>query len=199
MAEPRKRRERKPPKPVTATSLENAAVFYLSRFASSSGNLRRVLMRKVARSARVAEDAEAETASGAKIVDAIVERFVEKGFLDDKTYATQTASSLARRGTSRFSIAGKLAQKGVDAEMRAEAIETLDEDGGGSELAAACALVRRKRLGPYRVAEKREEWRQKDLASLARAGFRLDLARRVLKAATVEALEVMARGDEDAE
>lgn len=184
---------------MTATSLENAAVFYLSRFASSSGNLRRVLMRKVARSARVAEDAEAETQAGAKLVDALVARFVEKGFLDDKTYATQTASSLARRGASRFSIAGKLAQKGVDAEMRAEAIETLDEEDGGSELAAACALVRRKRLGPYRAAEKREAWKQKDLASLARAGFRLDLARRVLKVPTIEALEALARGDEDAE
>ena len=52
MAESRKARARKPPRPLTAASLENAAVYYLSRFASSSGNLRRVLMRKVARAAR---------------------------------------------------------------------------------------------------------------------------------------------------
>ena len=39
----------KPPTRMTETSLANAALFYLSRYASSSGNLRRVLMRKVAR------------------------------------------------------------------------------------------------------------------------------------------------------
>ena len=39
-------------KPVTAQYLENAALYYLQRFASSSANLRRVLMGKVERSAR---------------------------------------------------------------------------------------------------------------------------------------------------
>ena len=45
------RKTPKPPTRMTETSLANAALFYLSRYASSSGNLRRVLMRKVARSA----------------------------------------------------------------------------------------------------------------------------------------------------
>jgi regulatory protein len=199
MAEPRKRRERRPPKPVTATSLENAAVFYLSRFASSSGNLRRVLMRKVTRSTRANPDSDVDAQAGGRMVDELIARYLEKGLLDDRAYAAMTASSLARRGRSRFLIAGKLAQKGVDSEMVEAAIETLDEDGGSTELAAACALVRRKRLGPYRAAGKREEWQQKDLASLARAGFRLDLARRVLKASTIEALEAMARGEDESD
>jgi len=201
MAEPRKRRERRLPssrkaKPLTATSLENAAVFYLGRFASSSGNLRRVLMRKVARSTRANPDTDVDAEAGAKMVDAIIARFVQKGFIDDRAYADQAAASLARRGNSRFSIAGKLAQKGVEAEMVDAAIETLDEDSGSSEVAAACALVRRKRMGPYRLPAKRAEWKDKDLASLARAGFRLDLARRVLKAPDVAALEAMARGED---
>jgi regulatory protein len=196
MAEPRKRRERRPPRPLSAVSLENAAVFYLSRFASSSGNLRRVLLRKVARSTRANPDAEVDAEAGAKMVEAIIARFVQKGYIDDRAYANQAAASLARRGTSRFSIAGKLAQKGVEAEMVGAAIETLDEDSGSSEIAAACALVRRKRMGPYRLPAKRAEWKDKDLASMARAGFRLDLARRVLKAPDVEALEAMARGED---
>jgi len=177
----------------TAKSLENAALFYLGRFASSSGNLRRVLMRKVARANR--ERDAAETAAGAGMVDDIIARYLKSGLLDDRAYATQAAASLARRGASRFSIAGKLAQKGVDPELAAEAIAALDE-GGASELAAACALVRRRRLGPYRPPGKRAEWRQKDLASLARAGFGLDLARRVLRAPDVETLERLASGEE---
>lgn len=194
MAEPRKPRARKSPKPLTAASLENAALYYLGRFASSSGNLRRVLMRKVARSTRDGEESDSQ--AGARMVDALIARYLKSGLLNDQTYAEQMAASLARRGASRYSIAGKLAQKGVEAELVSDAIATL-EAGGASELAAACALARRRRLGPYRTAEKRAEYRQKDLASLARAGFSLDLARRVLKAPDIAALERLARGDDD--
>jgi regulatory protein len=196
MAESRKSRARQVPRPLSASALENAALYYLGRFATSSGNLRRVLMRKVARAARAGGDSGPDTAAaGARMVEAIIARYLESGLLNDRAYAAQAAASLARRGTSRFSIAGKLRQKSVDAELVAEAITTLDE-GGASELTAACALVRRRRLGPYRAPGKRAEWREKDLASLARAGFSLDLARRVLKVPDVETLERMARGDE---
>jgi regulatory protein len=195
MAESRKARVRKPPRPLTAASLENAAVYYLSRFASSSGNLRRVLMRKVARAARDGEEGQAE--AGAQMVDALITRYLDKGLLNDRAYAAQAASSLARRGASRYSIAGKLGQKGVDNELVAQTIAGLDEEGGASELAAACALARRRRLGPYRTPDKRADFREKDLASMARAGFGLNLARRVLRAKDVEALERLARGAED--
>ncbi|HVA14308.1 MAG TPA: RecX family transcriptional regulator [Stellaceae bacterium] len=191
MAESRKARESRPPRTLTAASLENAALFYLSRFASSSGNLRRVLMRKVGRTERLGGD----TDGAVPLIDGIIARFLASGLLNDRAYASQAAASLARRGSSRYSIAGKLAQKGVDAELVAEAVATLDA-GGETELAAACALVRRRRLGPYRAAGKRADWRQKDLASLARAGFGLDLARRVLRAPDVAALERLARGDD---
>jgi regulatory protein len=184
---------------VTAASLENAAVYYLSRFASSSGNLRRVLMRKVARAARRIEEGRSEedqAEAGAQMVDALIARYLEKGLLNDRAYAAQAASSLARRGASRYAIAGKLAQKGVERELVSETISAMDEESESTELAAACALVRRKRMGPYRTPEKREDFREKDFASLARAGFSLDLARRVLRVKDVAALERLARGDE---
>ncbi len=105
--------------------------------------------------------------------------------------------SLARRGLSRFSIGGKLAQKGVATDLVKDALQGLDE-GGNSEIAAACALARRRRLGPYRAASARAQWRRKDMASLARAGFGLDIARRVLDAPDIEALDALARGDAEA-
>lgn len=74
------------------------------------------------------------------------------------------------------------------------ALETVDEPTG--ELAAACALVRRRRLGPYRPAGTRAAHRQKDLAALARAGFSLDMARKVLAAGNPEALERLLRESE---
>jgi regulatory protein len=49
----------------------------------------------------------------------------------------------------------------------------------GDELAAAHALARRRKLGPYRAGE-RASFRQKDLAALARAGFAFGIAREVI-------------------
>lgn len=186
MAEARKEKGRRPSRPVTEAAIENAALHYLGRFASSSANLRRLLLRKVARGA-----ADGKTAAGARFVDELIARYQKSGLLDDRAYATQTAGSLARRGASRFAIGGKLAQKGVPAELVKEAIKVLGE-GGASEIAAACALVRRRRLGPYRSEEKRAAARQKDVAALARAGFSLDIARRVLAVRDIADLETLA-------
>lgn len=176
---------------LTATQLDNAALHYLGRFASSSANLRRVLARKIARAARQGIDITGAQAH----VEALIARYLETGLLDDRAYAAQTAASLARRGGSRFVIAGKLAQKGVPAELVEEAIRGLAEDGS-SEITAAGAFARRRRLGPYRASGLRAGSRQKDLASLARAGFGLDLARRVVDAPDVEALEALMRGED---
>jgi len=175
---------------LNATSLENAALHYLGRFASSSANLRRILMRKVA---RAAED-DAEKADGARLVEALITRLLQSGLLDDRAYAAQAAASLARRGTSRHSIAAKLAQKGVVPELVQEIRAGLDAEGM-SELAAACALLRRRRLGAYRRTAPSPDQRRKDLASLARAGFGLDIARRVLAAPDIEAVEALMRGE----
>jgi regulatory protein len=195
MAEQRKPAAgRRAPRQATARYLENAALHYLERFASSSANLKRVLMRKVARSARAHGD---DPAAGERMVDDIVARFLSSGLVNDAGYAAQQAASLRRRGASRYGIRGKLAVKGVEAEHIAAALAGLDAEAGDSELAAACALARRRRLGPCRPASARAAHRQKDLASLARAGFSLDIARRVLAAADTDALEALARGEDE--
>ncbi|MGH6975906.1 MAG: regulatory protein RecX [Stellaceae bacterium] len=193
MAEPRK--ARKLPRRITAERLENIALHYLGRYASSSGNLRRVLMRRVQRAAAAHGD---DTANGAHLVDALIARFQRSGLIDDRVYATQKAASLQRRGASRFGIRGKLRQKGVETDLIEDAMATLDEDGSGAgELAAACALIRRRRLGPYRAAGQRAAMRQKDLATLARAGFGLDVARRALAAPDRATLEAWGRGEDE--
>jgi len=191
--EERPHKSRRGPKPATAAHLENAALHYLERFASSSGNLRRVLRRKVARAARVHGG---DPAEGERLVEEIVARYLRSGLLDDRAYAAQQAASLRRRGASRYGIRGRLAVKGVAADDVAAAIGRLDESAGESDLAAACAFARRRRLGPYRAAAVRAAHQQKDLGALARAGFGLDLARRVLAAADPDALDRLARGED---
>lgn len=193
MAEPR--RARKLPRRMTAERLENIALHYLSRYASSSSNLRRVLMRRVERAAVAHGD---DPADGARWIDALVARFQRSGLIDDRAYAAQKAASLQRRGASRFGIRGKLRQKGVETDLIDDAVATLDDGGAGTgEFAAACALARRRRLGPCRPPGQRAAMRQKDLATLARAGFRLDIARRALSAPDRSTLEAWGRGERE--
>jgi len=186
---------RRPPV-ISDSVLEKSALFYLERYAASSGQLRRVLLRRIKRAQVLgAESAQLKAARGH--VEALVERFLASGILDDRRFAESQAQSLQRRGNSRRRIRQRLAAKGVDRDFVDDALGTIEPEGETSELAAACVLARRRRLGPYRAAKTRSEFRQKDLATLARAGFSLDVARQVLAARDPEALERLMRGEED--
>lgn len=172
-------------KRITPTSLDNAALFYLQRFASSAENLRRVLLRRVDKAARLMDDEEAAErlrAQGPEWVDALIERYRGSGLLDDATYADARARSLYRRGAPLKAIARGLMVKGVDAETAGETLERLREEHPDADLTAAMAFAKRRRLGPFRAAELRPAYRDKDLAALGRAGFSYELARRVVEA-----------------
>jgi regulatory protein len=169
---------------VTPAYLERAALHYLERFASSSTNLRRVLLRKVQRSAAAHGT---DPAEGAAWIDALIERYRSAGLLDDAAYAAGKAASLARRGTSTRGIRQKLAQKGVGGEIIDASLEEL---GGDADLRTAVNFARRRRLGPFRPPG-RAAAPEKELATLGRAGFSYDTARRVLACADEAAVEAM--------
>lgn len=165
---------------VSERSLENAAVFYLQRFPSSSANLRRVLARKVERAR--ARGAEVEPAEVERLLGVVVQRMIDAGLVDDAAYARALTQSLFARGMSRRAIAQKLREKGVPEDEAARALARIAEEHEDPERTAAFAFARRRRLGCYRPLEQRRERREKDLAALARAGFSYSLARAVVDA-----------------
>lgn len=167
---------RRPPSKVTPTYLDRAMLAYLERFASSAENLRRVLARKVCNRCRLRGEDPAEFLG---LIDEVVRRALSSGLVDDRRYAEGRVASLRRRGGSARQIAARLAAKGVAREAIAEALASDAENSADVELEAAWALARRRKLGPFRRSG-RAAARDKDLAALARAGFRFDLARRVV-------------------
>jgi regulatory protein len=197
------------PRPVTAMSLENVAMHYIERFASSAADLRRVLLRRVRRAAAGAAGdddrtaAAARLADGAALVEALIAKLQSAGILDDRRYAETKAASLHRRGGSRRAVAARLAQHGVERDLITAAIETLgarlsDAGGDTADLVAAAAFIRRRRLGPYRNGEFTAAARLKDMAALARAGFDGDTARRILACrATSDVEALLAASEED--
>ena len=188
-------RRRRGPRKATSKYLRNAALHYLERYASSSGHLRRLLLAKVARSARAYDtDPEMDPEVGAAAVEALIAELLGAGLLDDARYAGARARVLHRRGASARAIRAGLRAKEIEAGDIERALAGLREEAAEPELAAALAYARRRHLGPYRGPDAREgrrekDWREKDLAALGRKGFGYDLARRVIETDDLAELE----------
>ncbi|MBJ6128304.1 regulatory protein RecX [Microvirga splendida] len=163
---------RKLPRKVTAAYLQRAAMSYLERYASSAENLRRVLRRKVDKRCRLRGEDPAEFHD---MIDEVVAKSLKIGLIDDTRYAEARVATLRRRGGSARAIQAKLSAKGIDRGTIAAALEGEE----GDEEQAARAFARRRRLGPFRPGE-RAPYRDKDLAALARAGFRFDVAKAIV-------------------
>ena len=181
--------KRKVPRKVTPKSLENAGSYYLQRFSSSSENFRRVMMRRVTRSV---EYHNTNLEEGAKFVEQLISRFIKMGLLNDLQFAQIRVGNLRRRGLSERIIRAKLMERGFSVGVINEGLDFLDSDKEDPELAALIIFSRKRRLGPFReTLEKRNDFREKDMAKLARAGFNYNIARKVINAQTSEELEEM--------
>ena len=183
-------RQKRAPRKIDARYLENAALYYLQRYASSSQNLRNILARKITRGcAHHGQNPD----DFMPLLDQMIARYQQAGLLNDEIYAQGRVSSLRRQGLSRQAIAQKLAQKGLSPADIANALKQVDaaaadiagddhDDTHARELAAARIMARRKRIGPWRrkpLADPKDS--QKEMAALARAGFSYDICRRALE------------------
>jgi regulatory protein len=173
--------------------IEEWALSYLERYASSAENLRRILRRRVRR--RLGHDDVAGDAA-MEVIDALVARYVAAGLLDDAAYAAGRARRGPGRGRSLRHIAADLATKGVGRAEVAVALAALREAASDPDLGAAGAFARRRRLGPFRreplgcradaVADRRRE-----LAAFARAGFSRQVAEAILGCADAAAVDAL--------
>jgi len=170
------RRVRPRAKPLDAARLEELALTYVARFATSAAKLEQYLARKVRERGW---DGESEPQFAA-----IVERYVELGYVDDAAFARSRTSSLLRRGYGPRRIGQALGQAGIGEEAREEA-----RPSEAAERRAALALARKRGFGPFGEAPLERERREKQLAALLRAGHRLDTAREIVDAPSEEAAE----------
>ena len=168
------RREKKPPKKITEKYLYNSGLAYLQRFPASTPHFRRVMGRKIDRSCNYHKDQSKEDCLA--LLESTIAGFERMGLLNDEAYLAGMINSLRRRGLSTQAILSKLGQKGLPQDRILETLRGHDEAGGASnpDLAAALLLTRRKRLGAFR--REGDFDRNKELASLARAGFGFDIA-----------------------
>ncbi|KPH68543.1 MULTISPECIES: RecX family transcriptional regulator [unclassified Novosphingobium] len=170
------------PQPLTGPRLEELALAYVARFATTQGKLRDYLQRKLHERGWDEEER--------PDIDRLIARYVELGYVDDAGWARMKAGSLLRRGYGARRVGEALGQAGLGEELRDEM-----RPDAAAERQAAVVLARRRRLGPFARELPDRPTREKHIAAMLRAGHRLDIARRVVEADDPEAAEQWAESD----
>ena len=164
------------PRPLDEARLNELALAYVARFATSGGQLERYLKRKLRERGWDGAD-EPDTAD-------VVARLVDLRYVDDATYAAMRSGSLLRRGYGARRIDQALGQGGIAEDLRAAA-----RPGDPAQRQAALALARKRRFGPFGTGAIDRPAREKQLAAMLRAGHRLDSAREIVDAPSIAAAE----------
>ncbi|WP_068073200.1 regulatory protein RecX [Novosphingobium lentum] len=195
-------RARRVPRPIDGARLNELALAYVARFATSSGKLADYLKRKLRERGWEGRD----DGSAPPDIAAIVERMVAAGYVDDAVYARAKGGGLLRRGYGERRIAQALGAAGIAEPDRAGAT------GDAAERRSAALHMARKRgfgpfaRGPFTGGSRGAELpdpaqRQKQVMAMLRAGHPLESARKLVDAASIEAAELWAgeaqEGDAD--
>jgi regulatory protein len=173
-------------RPLDSVRLEELALAYVARFATSAAKLEGYLKRKLRERGWAGED-EAP-------VTVLVAKFVAAGYIDDEAFARSRTSGLLRRGYGQRRIAQALGAAGIAGEVR-EAVRA----GEGEQRRAALAMARKRGFGPYGLEQPDRDRREKQIAAMLRAGHRLDSARELVDAPSVEVAEEWAAGADEVE
>ena len=157
---------RKPRPPLDAAKLEELAISYVGRFATSRAKLAVYLARKT-RERGWAGDGEPP-------IDALADRLSRLGYVDDRAYALTKARSLSARGYGRRRVRQALLQAGIAEENSGDANELAVAEA----YEAALRFARRRSLGPFAVSKPDAQERERAIAAMIRAGhdFRTALA-----------------------
>lgn len=162
------RTRKKPRPPLDGESLEQLALFYVGRYATTRAKLRSYLARKLRERGWAEERPPA--------VEALAEKFAELGYIDDAAFASSRAASLGRRGYGERRVEQALYAAGIEEADGAEARGIAADQAWN----AALAFVRKRRVGPYASAPLDPDRKRKALAAMIRAGHPYELARKFI-------------------
>ncbi|MGK6355924.1 regulatory protein RecX [Sphingomonas sp. DT-207] len=166
--------------PLEAADLERLALRYVERYATTRGRLATYLASKIRERGWSGESAPDLTA--------LAERMAELGYVDDRGFADAKANAMARRGLGARRVAEALRHAGVESADAA----ALAPDIEARAATSALAFARRKRIGPFGAEVPDKAQREKQLAAMLRAGHSFDLARRIVRMAPGEDVDMLA-------
>ena len=151
-------------------TLEQAALSYAGRYATTRAKLAAYLRRKLRE--------RGWSGPGEPSVEVLVERMAALGYVDDRAFATARAATLARRGFGERRVRAALRAAGIEDEDSREA----REEARRGAWQAALRFAERRRIGPFAETEPDQAGREKALGALLRAGHPPEHARRLAHA-----------------
>jgi len=160
----------------------NKAVDYLGRYASSRHKLGQILQRFASRKLT-----DYDTDDIAAAIEQTIDQCCQLGYLDDRQFAVTVARSQRRLGRSQAVIRQRLRQHALGDDIIAHALAEADENSANGDLQAAIRFAQRRRLGPFAQRHSAhhqrldaQQWKQRDLGAMARAGFSMATSRQIL-------------------
>ena len=165
--------------PLDAARLDELALGYVARFATSAAKLQTYLRRKLRERGW---DGESEPD-----LSALVARYVALGYVDDEAFARGRTRGLLGRGYGARRVGQALAAAGIAADVRDKV-----RAGDAAQRKAALVMARKRGFGPFGPEPPDRACREKQLAAMLRAGHPLDSARELVDAASVELAELWA-------
>lgn len=160
--------QRKPRPPLDGGKLDELALRYVGRFATTRARLAVYLQRKL-RERGWAGTSEPDVA-------AIAERMASLGYVDDGAFALARTRALTGRGYGAGRVRQSLRAAGVGDEDSAPA----NELAAAERVESAIRFARRRRLGPFAGVKAEKADRERAIAAMIRAGHSFDLARAIV-------------------
>ena len=160
-------RSTRAPVPLDSRRLEELALRYVGRYATTRAKLIAYLGRKI-RERGWQEQREPD-------LERIATRFSDLGYVDDAAYALAKSRALSSRGYGKRRLDDKLRLAGVREDDSAAARDHADD----SAVAAALRFARRRKIGPFASGERDAKQREKAIAAMIRAGHAFALARTI--------------------
>ena len=158
-------RSARAPVPLDAKRLEELALRYVGRYATSRAKLSSYLARKLRERGW---DGEREPD-----LEALAKRFSELGYVDDAAYALAKSEALSSRGYGRRRLDDKLRLAGIGEEDGTAA----REHAADQAVDAALRFAQRRRIGPFAAEKGDPKQREKAIAAMVRAGHSFSLAK----------------------
>ena len=159
------------------------AVHYLGRYNSSRQKLAQILQRFAARKLADYDPQDIRAA-----LEHTLDQCTKLGYIDDWRFAVTTARSQRRLGRSQALIQQLLRKHALDDGTIMQALAEADEDSVDGDVQAGIRFAQRRRLGPFanrasalRLRHDPQQWRQRDLGAMARAGFSIATSRKIIE------------------
>ena len=159
---------RKPRPPLDEAKLNELALSYVGRFATSRSKLLVYLKRKL-RERGWADGREPP-------LDELADRLVRLGYVDDRAYALSKARALTGRGYGERRVRQALSQAGIGEEEAIDARELAEAEA----IDSALRFARRRSFGPFATERADPRRRERELAAMIRAGHGFGLARAII-------------------